>query len=89
MIWRPGEGAGLEETLRRRRLAEGEAPAVRSALLWELALAGDAGERRERAESITQLRSRQEGLLANPELQDSRIFDAPPTAAGIAAALFS
>jgi hypothetical protein len=89
MVWRPGEGAGLEETLRRRRLVGGEAPAVRSALLWELALAGDAGERRERAESITRLRSRQEGLLANPELQDARIFDAAPTAAGIAAALFS
>jgi len=89
MVWRRGEGSGIEETLRRRHLLDGEAPAVRRALLWELHLAGDAAERKSRAETITWLRSREEGLLANPELQEAHVFAAGPSAEEIAGFLFS
>ena len=89
MVWTQGEGERLGETIRRRRLLGGNSPAVRRALLWELDLTGEPGERRRRADSITWLRSREEGLLANPELQEAHIFETPPVAEEIGDRLFS
>jgi len=89
MVWTEGDGKALADTLERRRLLDGDSPRVRRALLWELALAGDPAERRRQAELITWLRSREEGLLANPELQAAHVFEAPPTAADIGSRLFS
>jgi len=89
MIWTEGEGEVLADTLERRNLLEGDSPRLRRALLWELQLSGEPTERRERAESITWLRSREQGLLANPELQEAHIFEGAPGAAEIGDRLFS
>jgi hypothetical protein len=89
MIWTVGDGEALAETLERRNLLHGDTPRLRRALLWELQFSGEAGERRRRAESITWLRSREEGLLANPELQEAHIFEAAPGVLEIGDRLFS
>jgi len=87
LVSTPGQGQGMEETLVRHRLVRGKIPAVRRARLWELTLEGDPEVRRRLAEEITVVRSRKQGLLANPHVEDWRVFTEPPSAGGIAGAI--
>lgn len=84
LVYTEGEGADLEDTLRRHRLMEGEVPSVGSATLWELDLEADPAERNRIAEEIAVVRSRKAGLLANPHTENVVLFEAPPMAGELA-----
>lgn len=88
LVFRPGEGAALEETLRRHHLLEGEVPRVRRAWLWELDLEATSAEAMRIAGEIAVARERSQGLLANPHVDDTRVLDGPPSADLLAQTLF-
>jgi len=83
----PGAGTGMQGLLGRHHLITGEIPVVRRAQLWELTLDGDEADRLRMAREIAVAESHHKGLLANPHLEDTTVFPAPPTAGEIAAGL--
>jgi phosphoribosylformylglycinamidine (FGAM) synthase PurS component len=88
LVSSPGAGKDLADTLTRHRLVKGEVPRTGRGQLWELTLGGEEGERRRLAEEIAVVQGRKQGLLANPHVEDARVFESPPTASDMADALF-
>jgi phosphoribosylformylglycinamidine (FGAM) synthase PurS component len=88
LVSSPGAGRDLADTLRRHRLLPGEVPRTAWAQLWELTLEEGEEERARLAEEIAVVRGRKQGLLANPHVEDARVFVSPPTASDVAEALF-
>ena len=79
----------MGEVLERRRLLAGGVPEVRRGQLWELTLEGGTQERETRLAEMALLESRARGLLANPEVEEARLWVEPPPASAVVEALFS
>ncbi len=81
LVWVSGEGNETEDVLRRHRLLPGTPPRILHGVLWELDLDAAEVERERLAGEIAVTRERGKGLLANPHVEDARVFIRPPTAA--------
>ena len=88
LVFEPGQGKELGGAINRRRLLPFPLAGVRSAVLWELDLEGDAGQIRAATLLAAETRNRRQGLLANPHFQTCRIMEAVPTAQSVQAALW-
>ncbi len=85
LVFTPGQGKGLTETLVRHGLVTKPAPEVRRGVLWELTL--EVEGRAAMAGEIAVATHHKSGLLANPHVEDVVLFDRPPTAEAVTDAL--
>jgi phosphoribosylformylglycinamidine (FGAM) synthase PurS component len=90
LVWNPGDGEDLRESLWSHAGAV-LITAVRRAWLWRFVPASGAPEARfrEQVRDSIVLRSRTHGFLVNPACQDSRLYDVRPSVYDIREALSS